>query len=197
MTTLTATAPVAVDPTELRNLLDRRADVALIDVRSPGEFQSVHLAKSVNIPLDVLERGCSEVASAVSGPVVLICAQGVRSQQAAQLLAGEGLGDLRVLEGGINSWQSAGHEVQRGQGHWAMDRQVRLVAGSLVLSGVLASTKVAAAKWLAGAIGAGLTYSAVSNSCAMAKVLGYLPYNRGGTPFDFAAALEAIRHPSS
>jgi hypothetical protein len=34
-------------------------------------------------------------------------------------------------------------------------------------------------KWLAAAIGAGLTYAAVSNTCAMATALLKLPYNRG------------------
>jgi hypothetical protein len=61
-----------------------------------------------------------------------------------------------------------------------MDRQVRLVAGSLVLTGIVASLVAPKAKFLAGAIGAGLTFSAVTNTCAMAQMLGKLPYNRGG-----------------
>jgi hypothetical protein len=34
---------------------------------------------------------------------------------------------------------------------------------------------------LAAAIGAGLTYAAVSNTCAMGTALSKLPYNRGAT----------------
>jgi hypothetical protein len=62
---------------------------------------------------------------------------------------------------------------------WELERQVRLVAGSIVLSSVVGSVAVPRLKWLAAAIGAGLTYAAVSNTCAMATALSKLPYNRG------------------
>ena len=65
---------------------------------------------------------------------------------------------------------------------WAMDRQVRATAGALVLTGILASTVVPRAKWLAGGIGAGLLYSGVSDTCAMANLLSRAPWNRKGTP---------------
>jgi hypothetical protein len=56
---------------------------------------------------------------------------------------------------------------------------VRLVAGSIVLSSVLGSVAIPKLKWLAAAIGGGLTFAAVTNSCAMATALSKLPYNRG------------------
>jgi hypothetical protein len=62
---------------------------------------------------------------------------------------------------------------------WELERQVRLVAGSIVLSSVVGSVAVPRLKWLAAAIGAGLTYAAVSNTCAMATALSKLPYKRG------------------
>jgi hypothetical protein len=74
-----------------------------------------------------------------------------------------------------------------------MERQVRLTAGGLVLGGILASTWQPRAKWLAAAIGSGLVYSAVSNTCTMAHVLGYLPYNRRGPSFDADRAVESLR----
>ena len=60
-----------------------------------------------------------------------------------------------------------------------MDRQVRLVAGSISLVGILLSIFVPKAKWVAGGVATGLTFSAVSNTCAMGNALGKLPYNRG------------------
>lgn len=48
----------------------------------------------------------------------------------------------------------------------------------MALAGIAASVVLPGAKWVAGAVAAGLTYSAVSNTCAMASVLGRLPYNR-------------------
>ena len=70
-----------------------------------------------------------------------------------------------------------------------MERQVRLVAGSIALSSVLASTVLPRAKWGAAFIGGGLTFSAVSNTCMMANLLGRLPYNQGpGCDVDAALA---------
>lgn len=188
----TTAGSVRLDVTELRRLLDKGDDLVILDVRNPGEYEAVHVEGSVNLPLDLIERHCAEVAARLGAPVVLLCAQGARSGQAARLLAGAGAGELRILDGGISAWESAGGDVRRGRGHWAMERQVRLVAGSLVLTSVLASTLRPAAKWVAAAIGAGLTYSAVSNTCTMARVLGYLPYNRDAAAFDLDAALSAL-----
>jgi len=61
-----------------------------------------------------------------------------------------------------------------------MERQVRLAAGSLVLAGILASLRWPGARLLPGAVGAGLTFAALSNTCAMSRVLLKLPYNQTG-----------------
>ena len=74
-----------------------------------------------------------------------------------------------------------------------MERQVRLVAGSIAVAGVVASTKLPKAKWLAAGIGGGLTFSAVTNTCGMARVLGFLPYNRRAGAFDPDTAISALR----
>jgi rhodanese-related sulfurtransferase len=113
--------------------------------------------------------------------VVLVCRLGQRSAKAAQLLQGAGLTGGRVLERGITDWEGQGFAVDRGVQRWEMERQVRLVAGSIVLSSVVGSVVVPQLKWLAAAIGAGLTYAAVSNTCAMGTALSKLPYNRGAT----------------
>jgi len=86
---------------------------------------------------------------------------------AAEVLGQQGKALPIVLEGGMSAWQSFGGDVVHGETtKWAMDRQVRLVAGSLALSGILASVAVPKAKWLSGGIGVGLTISALTNTCA-------------------------------
>jgi rhodanese-related sulfurtransferase len=89
--------------------------------------------------------------------------------------------NLHVLEGGILAWEQAGGAVRRGRQRWELERQVRLVAGSLVLAGVLGSVLFEPAKCLSGAVGAGLTFAALSNTCAMGMLLSKLPYNRAAT----------------
>lgn len=74
---------------------------------------------------------------------------------------------------------AAGGQVVHGRPRWGLERQVRLVAGGLVLAGVLASRWAPKSVLLAGGIGAGLTASALTDTCTMARLLSALPYNRG------------------
>lgn len=159
----------------------------VVDVRSPGEFAGTHIAGSTNIPLDLLLAHPEQTATALAGtgaPVLLVCQSGARSTQALERLSGLGLAGVHALDGGVPAYAAAGGQVETGRvaggrSRWAMDRQVRLAAGSLVTTSVLASLALPRARFLAGAVGAGLTWSAVSNTCAMGRALGALPYNRG------------------
>ncbi|MBQ0928667.1 rhodanese-like domain-containing protein [Saccharopolyspora endophytica] len=183
--------PKVVDTAQVRALRDADPQIRLIDVRAPGEFASSHIPGSYNVPLDLLREHRDELTAQHGDPVVLVCASGGRAEQARTLLESAGLDRLSVLRGGITGWQQQGGEINQGRGTWAMERQVRLVAGLLVLTGVVASTAYEPLKWVAGFVGAGLTFAAVSNTCAMSRVLGLLPHNR--TPStDGRALLEAL-----
>jgi len=183
--------PKTVDTAQVRELRDADPQIRLIDVRAPGEFASSHIPGSYNVPLDLLREHREELTAQHGDPVVLVCASGGRAEQARTLLENAGLDRLSVLRGGITGWQQQGGEINQGRGTWAMERQVRLVAGVLVLTGVVASTAYEPLKWVAGFVGAGLTFAAVSNTCAMSRVLGLLPHNR--TPStDGRALLEAL-----
>ena len=169
----------SVDASELRRLLERESDIRVLDVRSVREYDSIHIAGSYNAPLDTLVTHAREIAE-LDHPIVLVCKTGGRAEQARAVLADAGKVNLSVLDGGLDSWLHNGDEVERGASQvWAMDRQVRLVAGSISLVGIAGSLVFPKAKWLAGAVAAGLTYSAVSNTCAMGNALARLPYNRG------------------
>jgi 3-mercaptopyruvate sulfurtransferase SseA len=86
--------------------------------------------------------------------VVLICRSGQRAAQAEQTLAAAGLPNPRILDGGINAWEAAGAPVRRARPRWDLERQVRLVSGSVVLVAVLVGVVIAPVTWLA-ALGRG------------------------------------------
>ena len=189
--------PTRVDATTVLHWTDQPGNAIVLDVRTPAEFETAHLTGSYSVPLDLLSEHTEEFAAHLDRPVVLICQSGVRAEQAAQRLAGVGLANLHILDGGLPALTAAGAPVTRGRARWAMDRQVRLVAGSLVLTGALTSLAVPAAIALPIAVGAGLTFSALTNSCAMGAVLGRLPYNRGPaapTRHDVVAQLRPATH---
>lgn len=169
---------MTITSAELRERIATNPGLALIDVRTGAEFERSHISGSYNIPLNVVDDRVGDLAS-ISTPAVLVCQSGARSQTALETLERAGKTNICSLDGGLLSWQATGGETTVGaEDKWAMDRQVRLTAGALVLSGILGSIAVPNAKWLAGGIGTGLVYSAVSNTCTMGMMLSKLPYNQ-------------------
>lgn len=175
--TTTGTA-TTIHPSELRQLRQEDPGIRILDVRTGGEFESVHIPGSFNVPLDMLAEHVSKVAH-LDKPVILVCQSGGRAATAQEKLNAAGKTNLRVLEGGMGAWMVAGGEVVKGDEKWSLERQVRGVAGSIVLGSILASIKFPRFRFLAGGVGFGLVFSAVTNTCAMGVLLGKLPYNRG------------------
>ena len=174
-------APAILNAADLRGLLDSPNPPRILDVRTPGEFEGVHIAGAYNVPLDLLREHSDEIRTHLDDHVVLVCRSGQRATQAEQTLHDTGLTNVHILDGGMNSWEANGFSVKRGAQRWDLERQVRLVAGSIVALSVLASIFVPGFKWVALFIGSGLVFAAVSNTCMMGMMLAKLPYNRGAT----------------
>ena len=99
---------------------------------------------------------------------------------------------LHILDGGLSAWERQGLPVTRGRQRWAMERQVRGIAGGIALASAVTGTLVARPRDLiAAGVGSGLLFSAVSNSCAMASVLAKRPYNRSAS-CDIDAVIGAL-----
>lgn len=181
-----SSTPTTIDPSALAQRL-ASGSTTIVDVRTPGEYAAAAIPGSQLLPLDQLDRHADTLAAGLSTPVTLVCRSGQRAGQAHQRLTVAGASDLTVLDGGLDAWQAAGQPVHTTPGRptWEMERQVRLAAGSLVLTGILAGLRWPAARFLSGAVGAGLTFAALSNTCAMSRVLLKLPYNR--TPSAYGA----------
>lgn len=170
---------VVIDPSELEAMLASSMPPRVLDVRTPSEFETVHIGGAYNVPLDLLREHRDDIVGHLDQDVVLVCRSGQRAAQADEALRGAGLPNVHVLGGGMAAWEGRGLAVRRGRPRWDLERQVRLVAGSIVLSSVAASVAVPRLKWIAAGIGGGLTFAAVSNTCAMGMLLTKLPYNRG------------------
>ena len=119
---------------------------AVLDVRTPGEFESAHIPGAYNVPLDLLKEHRAELRAHLDDDIVLVCRSGARATQAGQTLAEAGLPHLKVLGGGMLAWQTAGAPVTEAAPRWDLERQVRLVAGSIVLISILASIFVPGAQ---------------------------------------------------
>ncbi|MER6410085.1 rhodanese-like domain-containing protein [Streptomyces humidus] len=172
----------------------RLHELTVIDVRTPGEYASGHLPGAHNIPLDHLDAALPALKVAAGrGDLLIVCASGSRSEAACRRLADQGLA-AATLTGGTSAWTQLGHDTHRPAGArtpWAMDRQVRLAAGSLVLAGVIAGQRWSAARLLSAGVAGGLVFSALTNTCGMAKILSRLPHNQPKAT-DLDATLAAL-----
>lgn len=177
MTVIDRTSTI-VHASELRHLLDNDPETRILDVRTSGEFASVHIPGSFNVPLSTLSEQVRDVAR-IDHPVVLVCQSGARATAAQEALTAAGKSNLRVLQGGIGSWLDSGGAAVHGETKWGLERQVRAVAGGIAFASIVASLPVPKARFLAGGIGFGLLFSALTDTCMMGNLLAKLPYNRG------------------
>jgi len=167
-----------ISPIELQKLLAAQPDVPLLDVRTPVEFSEVHVPQARNIPLDELPPGAFQFSK--SQPVYLLCRSGQRAAKAAEKLSRDGFTQPVVIEGGTLAWIEANLPVTRGQSKViSLERQVRIAAGALVLTGVLLGWFVHRGFFgLAAFVGAGLVFAGVTDFCGMGLLLAKLPWNR-------------------
>lgn len=94
-----------------------KADLVIIDVREPSEFQQGCIPGAVNIPRGVLEfqvaahpaLACEPKApelARLDRPIVVYCRSGGRSALAAQTLETMGFCQVYSLTGGILDWEA-------------------------------------------------------------------------------------------
>jgi rhodanese-related sulfurtransferase len=170
---------------ELNNILSGGPALNLIDVRTPAEFEGVHVPGACSLPLDTLDCAAAlaehnRIRNAA--PIYILCHSGVRAKKAAEKFAAVGFDDCVVVEGGTQAWAEAGFPVVRGERSvLPLDRQLQIVIGSIVLAGVLLSVFLNPAWiWLSGFAGCGLIFAGLSGICPMRMLIAKMPWNQGG-----------------
>lgn len=180
-----------VDCPRAAGLMSADRPLCVVDVRTASEHETHRIDGSHNIPLDALDGFTADIVH-MGSPVLLVCQSGQRSRQAATLLERGGARNIFVLDGGLAAWMAADEAVVRGEPRMSLERQVRIVAGSLAATGGILA--LAVSPWfalLSTFVGSGLVYAGVSNTCMMATVLARMPYNRQG--FDPTRARRLLR----
>jgi rhodanese-related sulfurtransferase len=166
-----------VDAQTLKQGLDQQS-VTLIDVREPGEFAGEHIPGATLVALSQFDP--RKIPQTENTQLVLYCRSGNRSAIAAQKLFDAGFESVTHLSCGIGAWKEAGYPTVTNQNApISLMRQVQIVAGSLVLTGLVLGALVS--PWfllLSGFVGAGLMFSGVTDTCMLGMLLAKLPYNQ-------------------
>jgi rhodanese-related sulfurtransferase len=171
---------VSISPEELLDL-QAEQQVDLIDVRTPAEFGEVHAQGARNVPLSELKP--AELMKSRNGttgqPLYVMCRTGNRAAKACQKLTAAGYADVATVAGGVAGWEAAGLPTVRGKKAISLERQVRIVAGLLVLLGAILGYFVNIHfVWLPAFIGAGLMFAGITDTCGMAMMLAKMPWNQ-------------------
>ena len=169
-----------ISPKLLQDRVQAGEKVDLIDVRTPVEFREVHVSFAQNVPLDQLD--CAKVTrerANVGKPLYVICRSGSRGKQACEKVMAAGCTYVVNVEGGTMAWDQAGLPVVRGKKAVSLERQVRIAAGAMALTGAVLSVLVHP-YWivLSGFVGAGLMFAGITDTCAMGMVLARMPWNQ-------------------
>lgn len=166
---------------ELEALRAKGRSLDLIDVRPPPMFYETHVPfarfesfEALNPKAVMASRG-----DRAGDPLYVICQIGKRSMGVCRQFIDAGYDNVVNVEGGTQAWLQAGLPVVRGERKVSIERQVRTVAGALMLVSIGLGLAVHTGFLAIGAfLGAGLLYSGVSGSCAMGMILAKAPWNR-------------------
>jgi rhodanese-related sulfurtransferase len=178
---------------DLRSILSAGGECSLVDVREYPEFAAGRIRGARLIQLGEIERRAEEINRDV--PVYVICRSGRRSAIAQQKLQALRFKKVYNVRGGMLDWEASGFPVMRDERvPWSLERQVRLVAGVIVFVSVLLSATVTEHfLWVAGFIGAGLAFAAITDTCAMGMLLARMPWNRAANTGAEACPVERVR----
>lgn len=153
----------------------------VVDIRQADEFRREHLPDAVSLPLDELLAGKPVAQASAATTVIFHCQSGMRTQQNADaLVRAVAPAKVMILEGGLNNWKREKlPTVEDKRQPRPLMQQVQIVAGSLILLGVVLGFAFDPRFFLlSGFVGAGLLFAGLSGWCGMALLLAKMPWNR-------------------
>lgn len=104
--------PGRVDVAQFASVITRPG-VQIIDVRTPEEFASGHIAGAVNIPVQAPDFAAQIGALDPAGQYAVYCRSGNRSQPAVQAMEAAGITNIYELESGTKGWAAEGQPLVR------------------------------------------------------------------------------------
>lgn len=87
----------------------------ILDVRTPQEYNQIHLEGTTLIPIQQLQARVGELESKKHEDIFIYCATGNRSTVAARILANLGFKRIYNLRYGIYDWARKGHPYTKGK----------------------------------------------------------------------------------
>lgn len=155
-------------------------NAVIVDVRNGNEHSDMALKRKhyfIELPRFDAEEFI-RTHGLTGETVYVLCQSGKRASVAARKLEDAGYKNVAIIKGGMNALNKKTDAVAK-RSVISIERQVRIIAGSLVLAGsVLSLTLTPLGSVLSGLVGCGLLFAGITNSCSMAAVLSKMPWNK-------------------
>lgn len=163
------------------NKIGNGEPLKVLDVRTGLECRTEKIDYPlIHIPLHLLDPAAfvkDYGSSSGAQPLYILCRSGGRARKAAESLSTAGVQQVVIVTGGMGACKSCNAPIRYGK-TVSIERQVRIAAGFLVLTGVLLGHFVDEGFYiLSGAIGGGLIFAGVTDKCGMALLLARAPWN--------------------
>ncbi len=171
------TEVVYITAKELQDLY-QNPNLVIYDIREADEFAREHIVGAQNTPISKFD--VNTFNNLDKKIVVFHCQSGNRTRMNESKLKELKYEKIFVLKNGLAEWKSLGCAVAiNNKAPLPIMRQVQIVAGLLILIGVIAGFVISPAFFLlSGFVGAALIFAGVSGFCGMANLLMLLPYNK-------------------
>lgn len=85
-------------PFEQARMMIENEQVTLMDVRTPNEYDLMHIKNAINMPVDEIEKRIFTYEQ--TAPIMVYCSSGARSKTAIQILNGLGYNNIYIWEYG-------------------------------------------------------------------------------------------------
>lgn len=99
-----------VNADEAYKLINENKNTVILDVRTKGEFESGHIPKAKNIPIQLISARIKELEKYKDTPILVHCASGGRSPSAVRALVKSNFTQVYHLNKGLMSWK---HQLKK------------------------------------------------------------------------------------
>lgn len=83
----------------------------VVDVRSGSDFKKGHLINALHLPSQKVASQGNELGKDKQRPIIVYCALGSTSREAANQIRKQGFQEVYSLRGGINGWLQANQSI--------------------------------------------------------------------------------------
>lgn len=97
---------------QVKEALDKKSAVTIVDVRTPEEHAQGHIKASVLVPVQVLPEQLEKLPNK-DALLYIYCRRGIRGAKAVEIFKKAGYSDVHNMTGGIEAWTSQNYPLEK------------------------------------------------------------------------------------